>query len=113
MATYTVKAPTPIERMEGDNSDIEILVPTAFPMAGRTVRLQVRATNGDLLFAKSTASGGGITLAGQLIKITILPADTLRKSGSHLWELETQNTADGIVTIANGPFTIKKQVCIA
>ena len=98
--------------MEGDNSDIEILAPAMFPMEGRTVYMQVRATNGDLLFAKSTADGGGITLAGQLITITILPADTLRKSGFHLWELEAHNDTDGIVTLANGPFKIKKQVCI-
>ena len=112
MATYTVKAPTPIERMEGDNSDIEILAPAIFPMEGRTVYMQVRATNGDLLLAKSTLTGGGIALAGQLITVTILPTDTLRKSGSHLWELEAHNEADGVVTLANGPFKIKKQVCI-
>ncbi len=112
MAAYMVKAPTPIERMEGDDSEIEILVPTAFDMAGRTVRMQVRSTTGDLLFAKSTTTGGGITLAGQMIKITILPADTLHKHGSHLWEMEVQNEADGIVTIANGPFKIRRQTCI-
>ena len=98
--------------MEGNNSDIEILAPAIFPMEGRTVHMQARATNGDLLFAKTTANGGSITLAGQLITITILPADTLRKSGSHLWELKAHNDTDGIVRLANGPFKIKKQTCI-
>lgn len=112
MAAYMIKAPTPIERMEGCNSEIEIHVPTTFPMVGCAVHMQARATNGDLIFSKSTVSNGGITLAGQTILITILPADTLHKHGSRLWELKVKSEGYGILAIANGPFIIRRQICI-
>ncbi len=107
--TYRVPKPTPLECMEGDNTEFTFIVPAHFDMQNRLAKMQVRSTEGVLLFEKNITNG--ITITGQYINITIAAENTKNKYGSHLWEMETTHADEGIITIANGTFKIKKEIC--
>jgi hypothetical protein len=111
MTTYIVAEEITITRQEGDHADVTIVVPASLSMVSATAKFQVNSAKGTLIFLKSSATTG-LDINAQTITVTILPADTKGKSGTHRWELEITNSASKIITAGRGDFEIIKEEII-
>lgn len=103
MTTYNISRELPIERQEGDSSDLTINVPPVLDLTGFTARFQVRSLSDKLILSKS------VTPQGQTLLFEFTPEDTRLKPGSHRWELEVTQ-GERVITIGRGPFEIIKKI---
>lgn len=110
MATYIIDREYQITRQEGDHADVVFEVPEALVLDGATeVIFQVRSADGKLYINKSTELAGGVTVAGQVIAIELVPEDTKRRAGAQKWELQV--TVQGkVYTIGRGVFLIVNEL---
>ena len=112
MATVLPAREYHFTRQEGDKADIQLVVPAAFSMTGRTAQFMVADKRGRVLINK--LEGEGITIARQAVTIDFDEEDTKHKPGTHRWELETWIDSGGIKTdvrtIGYGNFVIDKEI---
>jgi len=98
---------------EGNVADIELDMDVSFPMTGIDVTFEVRDTANKLIIRKTSEVGGGITIAGQNIVITIDATDTKKRSGKYNYEIDFLNIGDDPFATIGGTFTISKEVNIS
>lgn len=94
---------------EGNKADWEIEMEANFPMSGTTVTFQARSTDNRLLISKRSADGG-IAIDGRKITVLLDPADTVRKSGKHNYELDFINSDGDPFATIYGVMDIRKQI---
>lgn len=109
MTTYIIKADITIIRQEGDQADIQILVPDVLSLTGATIKFAVKTNGGRTVLYKNTDD---MTIVGQLITIPLEPEDTKNKAGSHRWEIEISNSDIAPVTIGRGDFILVKELIV-
>jgi len=107
MATYIVATEITITRKEGNLADIAFTVPDIFSLTGKTVKFAVEDINGSSIMLKE---GADVTIAGQLITIPLLPADTDNHAGKHRWEMNAYDAELQPITIGRGVFVIDKKL---
>lgn len=109
MATYLVQSSISITRHEGDIADVVFTIPNPpLDITGYGVRFWVKDSSGRTIIRKDTVDAT-ITVAGQLVTIPLLPADTKGHAGKHSWESEIYDI-NGPITIGYGPFVINAEL---
>lgn len=103
MATYLIANEITITRQAGDLADITFTVPDILSMTGKTAKFEVIDKNRSVIINKVAPA---LTVAGQVITVPLLSADTQNFAGTHYWELEVT----GPITIGHGNFIIAKTI---
>lgn len=104
MASYLLDSEIDLVRMEGDDSDVEITIDESLSIAGSDVTFEIHDRNGDAIISKTNAVGGGITIAGQTITVTLLPADSTGYAGVHRYEFKIVTDLGKTYRICRGTF---------
>lgn len=98
---------------EGNVADIELDMDVSFPMTGIDVTFEVRDTANKLIIRKTSEVGGGITITGQNIVITIDATDTKKRSGKYNYEIDFLNAGDDPFATIGGTFTVSREVNVS
>jgi hypothetical protein len=102
MASYLLDSEVDLTRMEGDDSEVEIIVADVLDITGATVVFEIKDRDGDVLIQKTTSSG--IVITDQNIKVTLVPADSNGKSGRHRYEFKLTTAGGKVYRILRGYF---------
>lgn len=108
MASYLLDSEVELTRMEGDDSEVEIIVSNVLDITGASCVFEIKDRDGELLLSKETG-GSGIEITGQNIKVTLVPADTDGKSGRHRYEFKLITSTGKVYRILRGYFEILKK----
>lgn len=117
MSTILPKGDITINRQEGDDADIVLIVPEILPLTDAIIKFQVwtnptDGTDRELVFEKDNQEGeegyvGGITVEEQTITVTMIPEDTKGFSGVQRWECQiNEPNSYKVKTIGKGRFNI-------
>ena len=96
---------------EGNECDFEIGLADNFPLDRVSdITFQAKRPTGSVIMGNKKLSSGEITLTERTVKITFLPADTIGKAGTHIYELEFKNIEGNPFITMGGTLIINRQI---
>jgi hypothetical protein len=108
MASYLLDSEVDMTRMEGDDSEVEIIVSDVLDITGATVVFEIKDRDGELLIHKTTDSG--IDITDQNIKVTLEPEDSDGHAGRHRYEFKLTTATGKVYRILRGYFEIMEKI---